>query len=116
MFDEYESQYKKNSNNPITIVIGNIANTHKNILRSLIGPSILILFIFIFYTNKPFLISVLFVSYNATLIFLSVMSSTVVGTKSENYTLVIGIIIVIFLLSGLLNFLKRRFKIFEVNK
>lgn len=116
MFDEYESQFNKNSNSPTSIVIGNIANTHKNILRGLIGPSILILFIFIFYTNKPFLISVLFVSYNTTLMFLSVMGSKVVGTKSENYTLVIGLIIVIFLLSGLLNFLKRRFKIFEVNK
>ena len=116
MFDEYESQFNKNSNSPNSIVIGSIANTHKNILRGLIGPSILILFIFIFYTNKPFLISVLFVSYNITLMFLSVMSSKVAGTKSENYTLVIGLIIVIFLLSGLLNFLKRRFKIFEVNK
>jgi len=116
MFDEYESQFNKNSNSPNSIVIGSIANTHKNILRGLIGPSILILFIFIFYTNKPFLISVLFVSYNITLMFLSVMSSKVAGTKSENYTLVISLIIVIFLLSGLLNFLKRRFKIFEVNK
>jgi len=54
MFDEYESQYNKNSNSPTSIVIGNIASKHKNILGSLIGPSILILFIFIFYTDKLF--------------------------------------------------------------
>lgn len=116
MFDEYGSQYKKNSNKPTSIVIGSIVSTHKHILRNLLGPSLLIFFIFIFYTNKPFLIAVLFISYNVTLSFLSVMGSKVIYTKSENYTLVIGIITLIFLLSGFLNFLKRRFKIFEVNK
>ena len=116
MFFEYEKQYKKNSNKSISIAIGEIASSNKTILRSLIGSSILILLIFIFYTSKPFLVSVLFVSYNLTLFFLSIMASGVINTKSETYTLVLGLLIFIFLLSGLLNFLKRRFKIFKINK
>lgn len=116
MFSEYKQQFEKNSNKSISILIGEIASSNKTILRSLIGSSILILLIFIFHTNKPFLISVLFISYNATLIFLAVMASGVVNTKSEAYTLVLGLLIFIFLLSGLLNFLKKGFRIFNTKK
>jgi len=116
MFFEYEKQYNKNSNKSISTAIGEIASSNKTIIRSLIGSSILILLIFIFYTSKPFLVLVLFVSYNVTLFFLSIMASGVINSKSETYTLVLGLLIFIFLLSGLLNFLKRRFKIIKINK
>jgi hypothetical protein len=116
MFIEYESQYKKNSNKFPSITIGEISSSNKSILRSIIGLSILILLIFIFYTDKVFLVTVLFISYNVTLIFLSIMASQVVNSKSETYTLVIGILIFLFLLSGFFNFINKSLKTFNFKK
>ena len=107
MFDQYEYQYSKNSNSQMSNYIEQIASTNKTILRNLIGPSILIFLVFIFFTNKFFLVFVLFASYNVTLLFLSIMASLVVNTKSETYTLVIAFLILLFLLSGFLNLIKK---------
>ena len=116
MFDEYENQYNKNSNKPNSNLIEKISSTHRHIIRNFVGPLILIFLIFIFFTKYFFLVLVLFASYNVTLIFMSVMASGVVHRKSEAYTLVLGILILIFLLSGFKNFLKWSFKILKINK
>ena len=116
MFDEYENQYKKNSNKPNSDLIEKVARTNRDIIRNFVGPLMLISLIFIFFTKYFFLVLVLFASYNVSLIFLSIMDSNVVGGKSEAYTLVLGILILIFLLSGFMNFLKWIFKILKINK
>ena len=62
MFDQYEYQYSKNSNSQMSNYIEQIASTNKTILRNLIGPSILIFLVFIFYTNK-FFFSICFICF-----------------------------------------------------
>ena len=83
MFDQYEYQYSKNSNYKDVKLYRAIASTNKTILRNLIGPSILIFLVFIFFTNKFFLVFVLFASYNVTLLFLSIMASLVVNQNRK---------------------------------
>ena len=116
MYDQYENQFKKNSNKLNSNLIENIAGTNRDIIRNFVGPLILIFLVFIFFTKYPFLVFVLFASYNVSLIFLSIMASGVVNGKSEAYTLVLGILILIFLLSGFINFLKWSLKIFKFGK